>query len=140
MSRHAAIIALLVLIGVALAACASQEALSSSGPNLAAVDEIEIRAPQPPSGNQEIEVWAYGVLPNPCSKIGDMTEGRDGSTIILTLTTIPSNRAGCETDRVAEFIQIIPIDFTELETGEYIVVVNGVRGKFAVYRDDTVDK
>ncbi|MCI0439472.1 MAG: hypothetical protein L0177_10105 [Chloroflexi bacterium] len=65
-----------------------------------------------------------------------MTERRDGNAITLTLTTTPSNRAGCENDRVAEFIQIIPLDITELGAGTYTIMVNGVSGHFALAVDD----
>ena len=101
----------------------------------AIVTEVEVR-PSEISAAQ-VEVWVRGFFTNTCARISNVSQLREDNTFSMTMTTERSGPEGCEQDKSANFVQIIDLDTSELEVGEYTVKVDGFSGDFEV-EEETV--
>ncbi len=101
-----------------------------AGPELARVLGIEIRASE--TKVDEAEIWATGSLPDHCHKVGDITEERGSGTIKLTMYLETVERDDCGEDLIVDFLQIVPLDISDLVKGEYILLVNNSGGTFEI--------
>lgn len=100
------------------------------------VEEIEIAILE--SFPVQVNVTAYGTLPDGCTELSDITRERNNNIFTVTLTTERSRDAVC-TQVLRNFEQTFPLDVEGLSAGEYSVTVNSVQETFRLDVDNTVD-
>jgi hypothetical protein len=83
----------------------------------------------------QVNVIARGNLPDACTAIDQVQQGRDGNTFTITLTTTRLADAACAAALTA-FEQIIALDVAGLTAGAYTVTVNGVSQTFTLTTDN----
>lgn len=81
-------------------------------------------------------MWAKGILPDGCTRTGQVTEQREGNAFLLTVFTKRLDAAECDEGEVTAFVQIIVLDVQGLNAGEYTVTVNSVSGTFELVVDN----
>jgi len=100
--------------------------------NFATVEEIDIMILE--SFPVQVHLVASGYLPNPCTKIHQITKERDDNHFSVTITTYRS--PGVCIQIIAPFEEIIPLEVYGLPAGTYTVEVNGVQGTFELEIDN----
>ena len=100
--------------------------------DLATVEEIEIVILE--SFPVQINVIARGSLPDPCTEISEILQGREGDTFFITIKTYRS--PGFCIQVLAPFEEIIPLEVYGLPAGTYTVDVNGVQATFDLEVDN----
>ncbi len=100
-----------------------------TGENLAAVDSIEVRILE--SDPVQVEVVARGNLADGCTELDEPMVMRDGTQFGVMLTTQRPADAIC-TQALVPFEQVIALDVTDVEPGDYTVDVNGVIETFTL--------
>jgi inhibitor of cysteine peptidase len=97
------------------------------------VESVEIRILE--SMPVQVQVVATGYLADACTKMGEITQSRDGNTFNITIpTTRPADAACAEV--ITPFEEIIPLDVAGLTAGTYTVNVNGVTDTFELTADN----
>jgi len=99
---------------------------------LAIVEEINILTLE--SFPVQIFVIASGYLPDPCTEISEVLQGREGNTFFITIKTYRS--PGFCIQVLAPFEEVIPLEVYGLPAGTYTVEVNGVQGIFDLEIDN----
>lgn len=120
--------AITLLVIILLTGCSAVE----PGLNLAEVEEIEILIME--SFPVQISVIARGFLPDPCTKISEVSQGREGNTFFVTVKTYRPQ--GFCIQVLAPFKETIPLDVYGLSAGTYTVNVNGVEDTFTLDIDN----
>src|SRR5688572_10119103 len=87
--------------------------------------EVGVGSPIP------VAVIVSGNLPDTCAQIELVQQQQEGSNFQFTLSTVPSNAAGCIQD-TQPFRIILPINIVNLPAGSYSVDVNGSSASFEV--------
>ena len=100
--------------------------------NFATVEEIDIMILE--SFPVQVHLVASGYLPNPCTKIHQITKERDDNHFSVTITTYRS--PGVCIQIIAPFEEIIPLEVYGLPAETYTVEVNGVQGTFDLEIDN----
>ena len=103
---------------------------------LAPVDEIDILILE--SFPVQIHVIARGNLPDPCTKISEVLQEKEGNTFFITIKTYRS--PGFCIQVIAPFEEIIPLEVYGLTAGTYTVDVNGVQAAFDLEVDNILLK
>jgi hypothetical protein len=83
-----------------------------------------------------VQVLVSGNLPDSCAQVELVQQQQEGSNFKITLSTVPSSAEGCIQDSVPFTINI-PLNVTNIPTGEYIVEVNGSRTSFKLETGNT---
>ena len=99
----------------------------------APVETVEIRILE--SMPVQVQVVATGYLPDACTKMGEITQSRDGNTFNITIATTRPAEAACA-EVINPFVETIPLDVAGLAAGTYTVNVNGVTGTFELTADN----
>lgn len=143
------LIALVVIIGAGAAFTALLGAgvgslfmiASSSGDqSTPVVESIPVTAYQPVDVDQveaevgvgspiPVHVVVSGNLPDTCAQLEYTEIKQDGSTFLVTLSTVPFNDDGCIQDNLP-FRILIPLNVVNLPAGSYTVDVNGSSADF----------
>lgn len=116
-------VAWVVLLGL-LSACGVYQLEAAS------VDRVELElAPE----DLTVSVVAHGVLGNGCTRVGEVKQRREGRTFFVTIETIYDQPfgTGC-TLAISEFREELTLDVAGLESGNYVVDVNGVVKTFTL--------
>ena len=132
MSKKILLLGLIILIIIFAAGCFS--ILPTTG--LASVDEIDILILD--SFPVQINVMARGNLPDPCTEISEVLQGREGNTFFITIKTYRS--PGLCIQVIAPFEEIISLEVYGLLAGTYTVDVNGVQDTFDLEVDNILLK
>ena len=83
-----------------------------------------------------VQVLVSGNLPDSCAQIELLQQEQEGSNFKITLSTVPSSAEGCIQDSVPFTINI-PLNVTNIPTGEYTVEVNGHPTSFKLETGNT---
>ena len=100
--------------------------------DFATIEEIEIMILE--SFPVQVHLVASGYLPDPCTKIHQITQEREDYHFSMTITTYRS--PGTCIQIIAPFEEIIPLEVYGLPAGTYTVEVNGVQGTFELEIDN----
>jgi len=100
--------------------------------NLAEVTEIDILISE--SFPVQVHVVASGYLPNPCTKIEEIIQSREGNNFFVTIKT-KSSLLPC-IQVIAPFEETIALDVYGLSAGTYTVNVNGIEDTFTLEIDN----
>jgi inhibitor of cysteine peptidase len=130
MSKKILLLGLIMLITIFVTGCFS--ILPTIG--LAPVEEIEIVILE--SSSVQVQVIARGNLPDPCTKISEVLQEREGDTFFITIKTYRS--PGFCIQVIAPFEEIIPLEVYGLPAGTYTVDVNGVQVTFDLLVDNII--
>jgi hypothetical protein len=95
---------------------------------MATVEQVSVSVTEEPLA---VQVTASGNLPDGCTEIDDIVIERDGSTFLVTITTIRDLEAVC-TQALVPFEETFDLDASGLEAGNYEVQVNGVAEPFRI--------
>ncbi len=135
MKRRAALVAFASVMALAFVACSSsaEEATPIPTPPTlqpATIEDVELR----PVGtfSTVVEIWVSGLLPDGCTRIGDVTVGKSGTDIILDLPTITAKTEGCEDITDARFIEIVQLDFGTFGPGDYTIRAGAASESFDI--------
>jgi len=101
--------------------------------DFATVEEIEILILE--SFPVQVHLVVTGYLPNPCTKIYEISREREDYHFSVTITTYQSPGACIQI--IKPFEEIIPLEVYGLSAGTYTVDVNGVQGTFKLEIDNT---
>ena len=96
---------------------------------LAVVDTIEVRIAE--SDPVQVEVVARGNLADGCTELTEPIVMRDGTQFGVMLTTQRPAGVIC-TQALVPFEEVIPLDVTDAEPGDYTVDVNGIVETFSL--------
>jgi len=96
--------------------------------NLAEVTEIDILILE--SFPVQVHVVASGYLPNPCTKIEEIIQSREGDNFFVTIKT-KSSLLPC-IQVLTPFEETIALDVYGLPAGTYNVNVNGIEDTFTL--------
>jgi inhibitor of cysteine peptidase len=123
-------IALLVLLSftIILSACSAVD----TGINIANVTEIDILILE--SFPVQVHVVAKGYLPNPCTRIDQIIQSREGNNFFITIKTKTSSLPCIQV--LTPFKEIISLDVYGLPAGTYTVNVNGIEKSFTLDIDN----
>lgn len=77
----------------------------------------------------QVTVVAKGMLPDSCTRIGDITQSRQGNQFIVAITAVRPAEAFCA-QALVPFEEKIPLNVAGLQAGEYVVTVNGISDAF----------
>ncbi len=102
---------------------------------LATVERIEILTLE--SFPVQVQVRAFGSLPDSCTTIQESTQLRDGQVFSVSIFTERPGEAACA-QVLQPFEETIPLDVAGLKAGNYSVHVNGVFGGFTLAADNEV--
>jgi inhibitor of cysteine peptidase len=83
----------------------------------------------------QVNVIAYGNLPDGCTTIDRVEQVRTGQQFVVTITTARPAAAAC-TEALVPFQQAVALDVLGLPAGTYTVSVNGVAGSFELAQDN----
>lgn len=100
--------------------------------NLAEVTEIDILISE--SFPVQVHVVASGYLPNPCTKIEEIIQSREGDNFFVTIKT-KSSLLPC-IQVLTPFEETIALDVYGLPAGTYNVNVNGIEDTFTLEIDN----
>lgn len=100
--------------------------------DFATVEEIDIMILE--SFPVQVHLIASGYLPDPCTKIYQITQKREDYHFSVTITTYRSPGACIQI--ITPFEEIIPLEVYGLPAGTYTVEVNGVQGTFSLEIDN----
>lgn len=100
--------------------------------NLAEVTEIDILISE--SFPVQVHVVASGYLPNPCTKIEEIIQSREGNNFFVTIKT-KSSLLPC-IQVLTPFEETIALDVYGLPAGTYNVNVNGIEDTFTLEIDN----
>ena len=78
---------------------------------------------------------ATGNLPDPCTRIDEVSQSRQGNVFTVRLTTARPADVAC-IQVIASFEEVIPLEVRGLPAGDYTVDVNGVRASFTLQVDN----
>lgn len=95
----------------------------------AKVEEIKVLIVE--SNPIQVNVVATGNLPDPCTMVDEIVQYKKDNTFFVTIRSSKPHDAVCA-QAIKQFEQVIPLDVTDLEKGEYKVSVNGVEGNFVL--------
>jgi len=115
---------LLLLMTILLTGCNAVEPRI----NLAEVTEIDILILE--SFPVQVHVVASGYLPNPCTKIEEIIQSREGDNFFVTIKT-KSSLLPC-IQVLTPFEETIALDVYGLPAGTYNVNVNGIEDTFTL--------
>ena len=115
MNKKILLLGPIILITIFTAGCLST--LPTIG--LASVDEIDIFILE----SFPVQVIARGNLPDPCTKISEVLQEREGDSFFITIKTYRS--PGFCIQILAPFEEIIFLEVYGLPAGTYTVDVNG---------------
>jgi hypothetical protein len=104
------------------------------GIGLATVERIDILTLE--SFPVQIFVIASGYLPDPCTEIYQIIQEIEGNKFFITITTHQAPGFCIETEVIAPFEEVIPLEVYGLPAGTYTVEVNGVQGSFILEIDN----
>lgn len=133
-----------IIIGIGISTLSSDNSNSSDkGDNNtgkyiyrnATVESIEIMVLE--SFPVQIRVNATGYLPDPCTKIDEITKEKDGNTFLITIKTVRPADTFCIAV-IVPFQEMISLDVYGLKAGIYNVDVNGVKGTFELETDNII--
>ena len=130
MSKKIPLLGLIMLIAIFTAGCFSNLPTATTG--LAPVYEIDILILE--SFPVQVQVIASGNLPDPCTKISEVLQEKEGNTFFITIKTYRS--PGFCIQVLAPFEEIISLDVYGLPAGTYTVDVNGVQATFDLEVDN----
>lgn len=97
------------------------------------VVEVGVGSPIP------VHVIVNGNLPDTCAQVDYVEQKWDGSSIILTLSSVPSSSEGCIQDSLP-FTMSIPLNVIDLPAGTNTVVVNGIRSNFNLNTENSASE
>jgi len=100
---------------------------------VASVEDIDILILE--SFPVQVNVVAWGNLPDGCTTIDEVIQERDGNTFRVTITTVRPVGMVC-TEALEPFERVIALDVYGLPAGVYTVDVNGVTGTFELAVDN----
>ena len=100
--------------------------------DFATVEEIDIMILE--SFPVQVHLIASGDLPDPCTKIYQITQEREDYHFSVTITTYRSPGACIQI--IIPFEETIPLEVYGLPAGTYTVEVNGVQGTFNLEVDN----
>jgi len=100
--------------------------------DIATVEEIDIMILE--SFPVQVHLVASGYLPDPCTKIHQITQEMEDYHFSVTITTYRS--PGVCIQIIAPFEEIIPLEVYGLPAGTYMVEVNEVQGTFDLEIDN----
>ena len=132
MSKKILLLGLIMLITIFVTGCFSNLPTATTG--LAPVEEIEIVIFE--LFPVQIHVIARGNLPDPCTEISEVLQGREGNTFFVTIKTY--RPPGPCIQVLAPFEETIPLEVYGLPAGTYTVDVNGVQATFDLEVDNII--
>ena len=100
--------------------------------DFATVEEIEIMILE--SFPVQVHLVVSGYLPDPCTKIHQITQERENNHFSVTITTYRSSGACIQI--ITPFKETITLEVYGLSAGTYTVEANGVQGTFALEIDN----
>jgi len=83
----------------------------------------------------QVMIVAKGVLPDSCTEIGNITQRREGNTLLVTIETLRDPDLICAQVTVP-FQESLSLDVAGMPAGTYVVDVNGVRDSFVLAVDN----
>lgn len=102
--------------------------------SVASVESVEIQILE--SMPVQVHAVVRGQLPDAgCTTIGSVEQTREGNTFHVTLVTTTDPLKLCD-QALTPFEQVIPLDVSGLEPGQYIVDVHGVQASFELPGND----
>ena len=138
----------LLLLSVVLAGCGTTgtpttvpapTATVTPGGNMttgqAKVETIEIRMLE--SFPVQVHVEVKGYLEDACTKLGEITQKREGNTFTVTVGVTRNGDAVCA-QVTTPFTQVVSLDAAGLKAGTYTVNVNGVSAQFTLSVDNVL--
>ena len=102
---------------------------------LAGVESIEILILE--SFPVQVRAHVQGALSDACTRIGEVTQKRDGNTFEITITTARPKDLMCA-QVITPFEESIALDVAGLKAGTYTVNVNGVSEQFTLATDNVL--
>jgi inhibitor of cysteine peptidase len=118
----------LLLITILLSGCNAVEPRI----NLAEVTEIELFSQE--MFPVQIIAVAKGYLPNPCTRIDQIIQSREGNNFFITIKTKSTQDLCIQV--LTSFTETIPLEVYGLPAGTYIVNVNGIIDTFTLDIDN----
>ena len=85
----------------------------------------------------QVRAVVKGYNPDPCTKINEITQKRDGNTFVVTITTQRDRGQAC-IQVISPFEESISLDVAGLNAGTYTVTVNGVSEQFTLDVDNVL--
>lgn len=82
----------------------------------------------------QVVVVAKGYLPNPCTKIKQITQSREGNNFVITIKTELSQEPCIQI--ISPFEETIHLDVYGLPAGTYNVEVNDIKDSFTLEIDN----
>lgn len=132
MRKKILLLGLIMLIAIFITGCFSNSPIIG----LAPVDKIDILILEP--FPIQINVIAKGNLPDPCTKISEVLQEREGNTFFVTIKTY--RPPGFCIQVLAPFEEIISLEVYGLPAGTYTVDVNGEQDTFDLEVDNILLK
>lgn len=132
MTRYGLLVTLIALLAFAMTACSPGVEYGK-----ASVESIEILILE--SFPVQINVVTKGHLPDDCTEIGEITQERQDSTFLVTITTARPANVAC-VEMIVPFEEVISLEVVGLPAGRYTVDVNGVRDSFELAVDNVPPK
>ncbi|MEA2020928.1 MAG: hypothetical protein U9N08_00460 [Candidatus Caldatribacteriota bacterium] len=128
MNKNILLSGLFLLLIMLMVSCSTLEPIV----DFATVEEIDIMILE--SFPVQVHLVASGYLPDPCTKIHQITQEREDYHFFVTITTYRSPGACIQI--ITPFKEIIPLEVYGLPAGTYTVEVNGVQGTFNLEVDN----
>ena len=128
MGRAVVILFVALLGGACSSSGGGSITLPAGGNGTMQVDRVEVRVTL--SAPRQVAVRVQGVLGDGCTSLGDIRQGREGSTITVTISTKHTGASICT--QLAQLVdETIPLD-GDFPPGAYVVRVNGVESRFRI--------